>query len=271
MRSPIPIFYNDNVYQNIEIIKPSGAVIADTKKEADKGDFFSSIKVFIAGCTASIDDVADKVMIKKLVSQMPYRSAEAIAIKIMADFYADDDGIEGVYPCPRCGHKIISEYRENEGTIIDTRDFISNLHIGYYDDVVNEIKVELSEPVILKNKIDDRVLEEIEEFSIKFPTLENGINACARMGLNDTVRLQYAIYADALLTVNGQVAEKRWKDMFGLPLFENIKDAKKDIGQINEVLKRYGINPEVEKRCPKCEKVWRPEVNTTNFFASGLQ
>lgn len=270
MRLPIPIFSNEKIYREIEIKKPNGAVLADTKKATQKGDVFLAVWIFISGCTSAIEDITDKQQIKSLISKMPYRSAEAIAIKIMSDFYSDDDGIEGVYQCPRCKNKIISELKEEDGIKIDTRDFISQLHIGYCETDSNVIDLELSESVKLKNSATDEIIIEVNSLSLQFPTIENCMSAFKRIGLNDEVRLQYMAYVDALISINGEPIDQKWKNMFGLTLFEGMKDARKDIGKIADEIKKYGIDTTVEKRCNQCEKVWRPSINTTNFFASAL-
>lgn len=260
-----------NLHADIEIKKPSGAVIADTQKIVKTGDLFSAIKTFISGCVVGIGDISDKQQIKNLVGQMPYRSAETVALKIMAEYYPDDDGIEGVYRCPRCGDKIIAELKEQDGMKIDTRDFISMLPIGYMETPEYTIDIELSEPVILRNTLNGEIILTVNSFAMQYPTIENCINAYNKQGLDDDVRLQYVMYAEAIKSINGQPVDQRWINSYGLPLFEGMKDVRSDIGTITEKIRQYGIQTTVPKKCRSCGKEWRASVNTANFFASALE
>lgn len=270
MKLPIPIFYNDKIYREVEIVTPKGSVLADTKKIADKGNLFSAMRSFVIGCTESIDEVTDRVGIKSLVSKMPLKSLEAVAIAVILLYYPDDDGIEGVYTCPRCGEPKIAELLETDGITIDTRDYISNLVTNYYDEDITTFKVELASPVIIKNKVTEDIIFEIKEFELMFPTIENSINAYNKYGRSDEVRLQYQMFVEALVSVNDDIIDSKWKNAYGMFMFENIKNVKLDIGTITDKINSYGIDPTVEKICTSCGKVWRPQVNTSNFFVSGL-
>ena len=152
---PIPIFRNDKIYEEIEFDRPKLGTIADVKKIADTGDTYAAICEFITRCTMAIhgvdgSDVTDKVAIKTLIRHLPYRSAEYISMEIML-LYDPNDGIEGVYKCPRCGNKIVSQLVEKDGEVeIDTRDFISNLKLSVMRDYVKTWKCEFAEVVSVK-------------------------------------------------------------------------------------------------------------------------
>jgi hypothetical protein len=122
---------------------------------------------------------------------------------------------------------------------------------------------------ILNNR--GEIIEEITSYSVKQPTLEDCMNAYARKGMKDQVRLQFAILSEALITINGNKIDKAWKNNFGMTLFEKIRDVKNDIGNVTEQLNQYGINPYLKRCCKKCGKEWEAFINTSSFFASGLR
>jgi len=278
IRLAIPIFHSDAVYTTAEIRKPTGKALADTRKASDSGDFFSALRVFLGGCIESFttkegQTVVDKVALKSLIPKLPYKSAEQLAISIVSLHNSDDDdGIEGVYYCPRCQHKVISQYLMSDGIEIDTRDFISQLTTGYYDGDTGMFTVDLSENVVIKNATNGEVLEEIESFEMRFPTLEHGISAYQRYGGNDDIRLQFAMFAQSLVSVNGVEIDSRWRNNFGMILFEGIKDTKVDLGKkIIQNINTFGVISTVRKNCPNCGKEWLAHISTSNFFVSALR
>lgn len=271
MKLVIPIFNNDKIYYDAQIIKPSGAVLADTKKIADTGDFFSALRIFLIGCVTGVDDIEDKVALKSLIAKMPYKTAEHLALEVIKLYNGTDDGIEGVYYCPRCGNQIISELKESDGLESDTRDFLSNLKIGYYKGVDGIIKTELTEPVRMKNVATGEIFEEINSYAIHIPTLEDGINAYQKYGAKDEVRLQFAMFVQSLVKINSEPIDTRWKNAVGMLFFEGMKDIKNDVGKVVEEINSYGVIPKVDKHCNKCDKDWKATVNTSNFFGSALR
>lgn len=272
----VPIFFKDEVYVRAEIRKPTGKVIADTKKSSDTGDFFSSLRVFLVGCVESITKkdeqvITDKVALKSLIPKMPYKTAEQLALAIVSLHNSDDDGVEGVYYCPACNTPVFAKKECSDGVDIDTRDFISQLPIGYYEGT-GIIEADLSEPVHIKNAVSGEILEEITSFAIGFPTLEHGINAFQKYGNSDTVRLQFSMFAQALVSVNGEPVDNRFKNAVGTLLFEGIKDVLEDLTKkIIRPINKCGVIPEIPKFCPNCGKEWKAQVNTSNFFASALR
>ena len=275
VRLAVPVFYKDTKYEKAEIVKPSGAVLADTKKSADTGDIFSALRVFLIGCVVSIttesgDEIDDKVSIKTLIGKMPYKTAEQLSFEIVKMYNGDDDGIEAVYYCPRCGSQTIAELVNNDDLEIDTRDHLSDLQIGYYDGD-GFLSCCLNEPVQIKNAANNTVIEEIREFKMRFPTLEDGISAYQKYGMKDEVRLQFAMFVNALTEINGTPADNKWKNAVGMVFFEGIKDVRHDIGNITKEINSYGVIPEIDKICKQCGKHWKAVVNTSNFFGSALK
>lgn len=156
MKLAVPIFLDDKIYNYIEIKKPKTGIFTVAYEMAQKGNIFMAMKELISGCIESITSIDgeiidNKLQIKNIVGHMSYISAEAVALKIMAQIN-EDDVIEGVYPCPRCGKKIVTEY--NKDMEIDTRDRISDLDVKVMDEnsYTNEILVIPDEPVKFRNK-----------------------------------------------------------------------------------------------------------------------
>lgn len=275
MRLPLPIHKADKIYTEIEVIKPKGSVIADTKKIADAGNVFSAMRTFISGCTEAIimdagDIIKDNVAIKQLVAAMPYRSAEWVSLKIMLG-YDEDDGIEGIYKCPRCGKDLICELKKIGDEDVDTRDFISQLEVVYLEGGAKTFRVDLKEPFSIVEAGTRDVIQRIETLEMIHPTIANCEIAYSRFGQTDDVRLQFGIYAEALTHVNGVEVDAKFRNRYGTYIFENIRDIKHDLGAIQNEIKRYGLDPLVRKTCMACGKEWMVPVNTSNFFASGLR
>jgi len=271
-RLPIPIFKDDSTYKEIEFKKPTPGVLADTQKVAQSGDSFSAIIKFLQGCIVRIDDISDRVSISSLVRNIPYKTSEYCNIKIMTSL-DEDDGIEGIYGCPRCKHSTIAEKKSDIQTgelIFDNRDHISDLVVTYYEGDENKIYHEFKEPFEIKNASNGEVIQEIYNISMRFPTMDDCIKASQKQGKNDDMRFQFAVYLEALTHVNEQSVDSRFKNMFGMKLFEIIPDVKNDLWGIKEKVDKYGISRRIKKVCPSCGKEWMALVNTSGFFEYDL-
>lgn len=273
----IPIFHNDEVYTEIEIDRPKPGVIADTQRIAENENQFSAILTFISGCTNAIikqdgSEITDKIALKSLIGNMPYKSAELVTIQIMLLHNELDDAVEGLYTCPRCGNKIVSELiKENDEIISDTTDHIMALNINTMNEIEKTIYYEFSIPVEIKNSSTKEVLESITSIEMAFPTLNNCINAHKKNSKLDSMRLQFAIYVEALKRVNGYDIDNKYKNMYGISIFLNISDIKTDLVAITSLVNKYGIDKRVDKSCNNCGKQFKAIINTSNFFDSGLQ
>ncbi|MHC4717627.1 MAG: hypothetical protein ACYS5V_11705, partial [Planctomycetota bacterium] len=194
MRLPIPILSGEQIYREVEIESPRAGTLADTQKLAEQGNWFAAIHLLVAGCITSIDDVADRTKIRSLCRLMPYRSAEFVALHAVLKI-SPDDGFEGVYTCPRCGHEMVTDYQEEDGVVIvDTRDFVEDLKIGYSEDVFT-FQHEMSEPVQIKSE--GEIVEEITGFEMRYPLLADCIASEGRYGNNDAIRAQFGTYVSA--------------------------------------------------------------------------
>ena len=270
MRLPIQVVAdNGKNFSEVEIKKPNSGLVADVKKLLDSNaNMFIAIKQFVSGIIISIDEISDPIALKGLTKNIPYRSAEYLMMKSFILRNPDNDGVEGVYPCPRCGTQIISEAYEKDGIEYDTRDFISNLEVVYAD--FSSVEINLSEPIVIKNLKNDEILYSIESIQMVYPTLENciqGYNSCSDK--QDEIRLQFSIYAQALTHINGIEIDSKFRSNFGALLFEKI-DNDQDLYKISNAMQEYGLNNKVKKNCPKCSKNWITTLNTNNFFVSSL-
>lgn len=269
MEMPIPIFCGDKVYREIEIKKPTPAVIADTKKVSDEGNTYYAMQTYISGSVESYtaEDgtvITDRNQVRQITASMPFRSADWVSIQIALKLDAED-GIEGVYNCPRCGKQVIAEKNERLG--IDTRDFVSDLEVRKMETPQNEVQMELKEPVEMD--IGD-VKDLVKTLKFRHPVLSDCNRAYSMVGVKDQVRFTLFMFNEALVQINGKEASKQFKSRYGMMLFEKM-DIKKDINQITAALTQYGMDTDVRKICPECGKEWRATVNTANFFVSGLQ
>lgn len=265
---PIPIYFNNEVFSSaVEIKKPNAGCIADTKKISDTGDQYGAIAYFISSCIEGIetktDMVMDKGIIKNSVRNMSYRAAEYVFTQIMLLRHSDD-GVEGVYYCPRCKQQIVCEAKKENGEIVsDTRDFIKQLAVNFADGLVN-VYYDFKEPIIIK-ATDGRILETIENFTMRHPTLADCITASKKVDKNDDMRQQFQIYVECLVEVNGQPVDNKFKNNYGMLMFERA-DIDTDLVEISMAVNQYGMDKRVERSCPSCGKVWRSIVNTSNFF-----
>jgi len=272
---PVQTFYKDKVYTEIEVQKPKASTIAEASSLMKDNKIYSGLAMFLKGSCISMSTedsvVEDSVSIKSLIPKMPYRSAEFSMIQIMTKQYENQDGVEGIYPCPLCGYKIISQLKKTDDLEIDTRDFISTLDVNYKDDDSPTFKVDLVDPIKIKDKRDGSIIEEVCEIEMYYPTLEHCMNAEAKYGHNNSLKLQFGIYANSLKAVNGQDVDNKYRNMVGITIFENISNLEHDFRALSDENSKYGVDPRIEKICPECNKVWRPQINTSNFFVSALR
>jgi hypothetical protein len=131
-----------------------------------------------------------------------------------------------------------------------------------------EFMVEFKEPIELESTMNS---ETVHSITMGFPTVEHHIEAMNAVGETNLLRLQYAIFARAIVKVNGSSVDASWKRSKGIMLFNKSTNVKEDIGKISDTINSYGITPIVDKVCKECGKVWQPVINTLNFFDSALQ
>lgn len=269
MDLPIPLIHGGKCYRKIDVRVPSPSVIADTAKIAKAGNYYFSIQTFIAGCVERLEaedgaDIVDRAAIRTAIADLPWRSADYVSIQIMLNFNKED-GIEGVYECPRCHAKQIAEVNDRLG--IDTRDFISQLEVLVMSGVEDGFTLEFDNPLEVQLGQQQEVLK-----TLKFahPTLKDCVRAYGLMGDDDSVRLQLQVYVECIREVNGKEVDHVYRKKYGMMLMERM-NLREHINKITEALTHYGIETSVVKRCHECSKEWRAEINTANFFVSGLR
>lgn len=265
---PVLLKIGENLFDEVELKKPSGALLAQTEEDKNRNEYLG-MRTLVAGCVESIDgtsQITDPIAIKSAITKMSNKNLEFLGLEIMVDFYNGEDYIEGVYPCPRCGKPHICEKIIQDDLEIDTRDRISDLPVHFMENESELLfDIHLTEPITLESKMGT---EEVETITMGFPTAENLIEAINSVGGSNPYKLQYAVYARSIQRVNGEEVDQSWKRSKGVQLFNNCKNVKKDIGQISDIINRYGIDLTVEKTCLECGKVWRPVIRTSNFFGS---
>lgn len=281
MKLPIPVISGKNVvYRDVELDSPSGGLIANTQNILENvGNSYTALQTWVSGCVTSIgseeNEVTGKQEIKSMIRKMAYKSVELIAIKSILTIN-DDDEIEGIYECPRCGMEIIAERKMEDGEeISNTADYVSDMEIKYIEDDTVTFSHDLEIPVEFEQGLPGsdggHPIETVESITFHYPTLGDCIDSFSETGKTDKTRLQYRIYSKAIEEINGNKVDKKWKRRFGVPMFNKMKGIKSDLIAIFNMGNEYGLNQEVEKRCPKCGKLWKEPVNTMNFFASALR
>lgn len=269
MNLPIPIFRNEKTYNMVDIQKPRTGVIAKAYDAAIyKGLNFKALLEFVAGCIETIysqdgESESNSDKIKRLCGMMPSISAETVALKVMS-MINENDYIEGVYFCPRCGEKIVTG---NDG-ITDNRDKIDDLKIVNMDSPFeNYIFVQLSESIKIKNQKTGEIIEQIDNFEVRYPVLNDCMNA--EEGQRNDVTIALRIYCNALQKINGIDVTGKWKGTYGMLVMNKVYP--KDLAIISKAINNYGIQKTKERTCMECGKIWNAPVNTSNFFVSGLQ
>lgn len=263
---PIPIFYSGKIYKTVEYKNVTAGTLADTRQAIQGGNSYKALKVFLENSIISIEDITEKSEIKHLVGYMSYRTAYLVAIKILL-LSTINDGVEGIYVCPRCDHQIIAEY--NEDPELDTSDHISSLEIINMDNEYEIENYDLEYPIGSNfSNIPDSLLK-IESVSVKFPTLNHCIRASSVLGEKNDVQLQMEIIGNAIVKLNDIEVTKQLRDRYMGTLLKRM--AISDFKNLNEKLNKFGLQELIVKTCPECDKVFKVPLNTANFFALSLQ
>ena len=273
LQLPIPIIdYNGQNITGFDVKKIPGGALADAKKAAERNSYLG-IHEWNCGCLKSFisedgTEITEKDEMRKLSRLTPFESAIYIGIQGVI-IKSVDDGIEGVYPCPSCSHVIRAEKKIIDGEEIDTRDFISALPLNIMPKPYSKTwSVFLVDSVVITDKRTGEVLQSVESLTFHHVTLGDCIRVYDQNPalMEDKIRFQYQCWIEALEQINATPISKSIKSMYGMPIFERIDD----FSPFTE-MKTYGINPVIKKSCPKCRKEFETEINTANFFGSGLR
>lgn len=268
---PIPIVHNGTRYTKCDVVAPKTSAIADTERESHK-NIYSAMHVFISGGISAIyaeegQTVEDPIQIKNICRRMPYKTAEFVSLQIVLEI-DPDDGFEGVYGCPRCGHKQIAEYEDGA----DSRDHLSDMETRYMGSGEPAFDITVDPPLEIKDKSTGEVIEAVTSLRMEYPTLGTCIAASGKYGASGGLRQQFAFYVDSLLQINGEEVDQKTRAQWGMYIFENLRTGKQGpLAQVGREMRRYGMDQTIQKTCPSCGKVWWADVDTSNFFGSALR
>lgn len=257
----IPVHYKGKVYTEGDLIKPRGGVLADAEKSAN--DMIGIVKL-VSGCLSSIvsldgETISNKNEIENIVRQMPYQTAEYLAMKVFVN--RSDGAVEQIVPCPRCKEEYIYEWISDE---IDNRIRFDEFEVNTYegdDDIV--ISISLDDPIEIVNAKTKEVIQRVEDMAFRMPTMNDGISASMKYG-NDPSRRQYQMYVSALTRINGNEIDIAYRNTWGMWLFDRMNWD--DIKKISDQVKKYGIVKTKNRTCDHCGKVFDFIVDTSNFF-----
>lgn len=270
---PIPAEHGGRRIVEAEVQAPRAADIADTRRQVDQANVYEAMATFLGGGVAAFFDadggaVDDKAQVRAIARHLPFRSAEWLAINVVLAI-DPDEGIEGVYECPRCHHEIVCEASGGD----DSRDMVSDMElVSMEPGAPLTFSVDLPEPFQLLDRKSGEVLMSIETLEMAYPTLAVCSGAYGKYGANDPMRRQFAFYVDSLVRCNGEEVDKKFRAEWGMYLFSNLRASRGGgMSLIGEEVRRYGLDQTLEKVCPRCGKVWRADVDTSNFFVSALR
>lgn len=271
MRLSIPIWDGKGYWTDAEVRAPTPGVLADTE-EAFKASLFRAVLVFVSGVVAGLsgEDRSETARdaIRHLCKRMPYLTAEPLAIYSLLE-NDTDDGIEGIYTCPRCGTEKECLLRGEGEDAEDTRDHVRALPLRTMQETARDFLVELKEPVqVAPASMGGKDPVTATSFTMRYPTLADCIVAEERVGMKaGNLRHQIETYSQALLSLNGEPVSAGMGPAWGTVLFSRSREA---MIAVAERLKPWGIDPRVRKVCGHCGKSWEESVSTSNFFASAL-
>jgi len=278
MQLPVPVWKGTAIYPSVELRAPTPDTIAATQEAVEHG-LYRAVVAFLSGCISSFtapgaEPVDDRKEIAALVRAMPYMSAEPVAIYALLEGDADD-GIEGVYPCPRCGTKVVCEFVSDEE---DTRDHIRLLPVtclGWAGSVFDPAQV--SRTITFRMGAAVKVAEQSAgggdevwagEFEMRWPTLADCMQAEARLPGKASLRQQMEIYAIAVERIEQEQLTPGVLGSYAQTMIHAM--SKQDLTRLGNEMQKWGMRNTVRKACPSCGKVWEPTVATSNFFVSAL-
>ncbi len=264
MKLPVPFTWGNRLFTDIETGRVRGGVMADTKAEADKGNYFGAVLAYLVGVTETMttdagDSVSDKGQLRSIIREMPSVNSETAALLAMGSIDGNEF-IEGVYECPLCGKSLVCEG--------ETADLIEDMDIGE-GEADERFSLDLSQPVdIQSRKKDQESVLQVRSFIMRHPTVEDYLKAFGRVGTVDQLRFQFSAYSFALLETDGEERDERWRSTYGPMLFADMDRA--DLNKIGKWIRSRGLAMRLPKACNSCGKKWDAEVSGSGFFASAL-
>ena len=262
MTLPYPFKIGERAAVSAVIKSPTGSTLADARRAADNGEIYSALLAYVAGSVASfsMDDgstIEGREAIKSASRDLPWFLAEWIAFRSMLKAGAQDD-VDIVFACPRCAN----EYYRDDPVLVSGMTMKES-------PVIPMVAVELSEPVQFLDAKTGEPVETVESLVFRLPTLGDCIKAASKIGVRDDTRLQYAIWAEAIVSVNDEDIDQKWRGPWGNQVFERMEI--QDVRSVSNGMAEWGIDNTVEAMCPKCGKQYRQGVPTGSFFGSALR
>lgn len=248
--------------------EPTAGDIANAKREADRGDAYSAMVEWCAGCIESLSgdgEIISRVDVRRAARALPFTSAMALAVAAKAEMDGDD-GVSSVEECPYCGARDRRDRREADGEVIDSRDHVLELPVRCLPDGAGlTVSYDLQVPIEVTRRDTGEVAASVRSVTVRYPTLGD----CSRASKADGAEAQLAILAEALEEVDGEPVSAAWKSTFGRAAFRQMKA--RDVNALSALLREYGMDPRVTRTCRSCGMEWDSEVNVMGFFASGLR
>lgn len=268
MRLPVPVELDGRLIWDAELREPTAGDIAAARREADQGRAYLAMAEWCAGCLESLDGgrVSSRQDVRRAARALPFVTAMALAVAAKAEMDGDD-GVSSVEDCPYCGHRRQAVRREVDGEVEDTRDHVLDLPVRELPEgAPTSVTHELASPVEVRRRDrEDEVVAEVRSVTVRYPTL----NDCARASTGgDEAKSQIAILAEALEAVNGEPVSASWRSTVGRVAFERMKA--RDVNALSSSLRRYGMDPRLDRACARCGMEWKSEVNLLGFFGSAL-
>lgn len=265
MKLPVPI----GEYTEIEFKKPKAKVLTRTTDALEKRGGYPAILEYIAGCTAILtkadgEEIEEPNDIKRIIKNMPYANTFFCIFEI-AKTLNKETKVEGIYYCPRCNQKIISE----ETPDLDSRDDVNLCEVNYYEGepVTNgqlDFDLILEEPFEIKNKKTGEVIGGAKKLTFEMVTLDHCIKGMINKKSDNYRTLMFAI-----AKADDEILSGADRGNWGMRMIENL--SVDELKVINAHCNKYGLQAKVHKECPECGKEFESELDIKSFFASGLK
>lgn len=272
--STIPLPRGYEFGSEVEIKKPNTDTILQVYDKTESGKIYTAMLALLEGSVASIDGVKPTLAQLK---KMPIVSAEVVIVEAFKK-YDVPTLVEGVYPCPRCGNKIIHEETKSE----DTRDNILDLKIKYdrFDDLMKAtsenynykeayFKLELSDSEKLQFG-DDTFVHGI---TFRDPTVEDMIDIQNDATLQTPSSQQKKLYFKCIAGIDFlHPSIEDWQVIKNRFMYELVRfDDYRTFDKVSVGLRQYGYYPFIELGCGNCRKVWEAAIDFTGFFVYALR
>lgn len=258
----VPIYHNGKIYTEAEIGKLKNGVIADATEEMARSGDFSGMLKLITGTLKTLSTEDGEVVssgFEPILRDATIQTAEILALKALTQ--GKDESLEQISVCPRCGNRKI--YEDEEALRFEDLELQ-----GYTGAQI--IEVPLDEPINIINKQTKDVLMSVESLTLRYPTLQDGINGSNKVPAGKRVRRTLAIYSSAITHINGgEEVEPKFRKSWGMYILERM--CSEDIGLISETMSSCGIKKTVERECNNCGKKWNDPIDVSGFFESGLR